>query len=343
MVGVLPSSAPALASQPAAASTTDQLRARRAELVAQLQALTGPRGAAAAQLATAESALGAAQDRLGSGRQQLAALNARLLAVSREIIDDEHTVATSKSTLAALLRSTYVSGQSDGFANAVLAATTFDQAMARFRDGEHLTSELRDVAVRLGDRERALTAERASLQRDFAQAGALESDLSGQSGRFLSAVATRDAAFRAVDAPARALAQQIAEIDQQLAGSDSAPAAAKSASCGNHFAFGQCTYYVASRRCVPWFGNADQWLRNAAAMGYAEGRAPRAGAVAVWYPGAGGASSVGHVAYVEAVGPSGGVPAGSFRISEMNWGGWNRVDQRTLPDNDPAIAGFIYG
>ena len=67
------------------------------------------------------------------------------------------------------------------------------------------------------------------------------------------------------------------------------------------------------------------------------------GAVAVWHPGAGGASSYGHVAYVEAVGPDGGVPAGSFLISEMNWGGWNRVSRRVLSDNDPAIAGFIYG
>jgi hypothetical protein len=27
----------------------------------------------------------------------------------------------------------------------------------------------------------------------------------------------------------------------------------------------------------------------------------------------------------------------------MNWGGWDRVSRRVLSDNDPAIAGFIYG
>jgi hypothetical protein len=66
----------------------------------------------------------------------------------------------------------------------------------------------------------------------------------------------------------------------------------------------------------------------------------------VFWPGGDGASSIGHVAYVEAVGPAAGVPAGQFKQSEMNFdangGGWDRVSYRILPDNSSGIQGFIY-
>ena len=63
--------------------------------------------------------------------------------------------------------------------------------------------------------------------------------------------------------------------------------------------------------------------------------------MAVW--GRYGSSPDGHVAYVEAVGPSNGVPAGSFMVSEMNYNGWDRVDRRVVADNAPGLVGFIYG
>ena len=75
----------------------------------------------------------------------------------------------------------------------------------------------------------------------------------------------------------------------------------------------------------------------------AGGRLPVAGAILVFRPGVNGVSWLGHVAYVEAVGPAQGIPAGSFKLSEMNFAGWNRVDYRVLGDNDPSILGFIYG
>ena len=46
------------------------------------------------------------------------------------------------------------------------------------------------------------------------------------------------------------------------------------------------------------------------------------------------------VGYVEAVGPGDGVPAGSFKVSEMNWGGWDRVDYRVIADD--GVLGFVY-
>lgn len=92
----------------------------------------------------------------------------------------------------------------------------------------------------------------------------------------------------------------------------------------NGYAYGYCTYYVASRRGVPsnW-GNASQWYYNAIASGYSVGSTPRPGAIAQTSGGWGG---FGHVAYVESVNGS------SVTVSEMNYnGGWNRVSSRTVP------------
>jgi surface antigen len=102
----------------------------------------------------------------------------------------------------------------------------------------------------------------------------------------------------------------------------------------NHFAFGFCTYYVATRRYIPFFGNAGQWIAAARAAGFAEGSAPRVGAVMVTAE-----SSVGHVAYVEAVNAD-----GSWTVSEMNFKAWDVVDRRTIhPGQVPLVSpGFIY-
>jgi surface antigen len=105
------------------------------------------------------------------------------------------------------------------------------------------------------------------------------------------------------------------------------------------FAYGYCTWWVASRRPIPWTGNAWQWWGNARAFGLAEGSSPRPGAIMVM--GISGSSPQGHVAYVEAVNAD-----GSFTVSEMNWwgvpgGGWGRVDYRRVTSM-AGVIGFIY-
>lgn len=101
------------------------------------------------------------------------------------------------------------------------------------------------------------------------------------------------------------------------------------------FPYGQCTYYVASRRDVSWGGNAGTWFSHADGI-RPEGHTPVQGAILVE-----GIGWVGHVAYVEHVNAD-----GSFVVSEMNYGGgdggWGRVDQRTIAADDPGIIGFIY-
>ena len=41
--------------------------------------------------------------------------------------------------------------------------------------------------------------------------------------------------------------------------------------------------------------------------------------------------------------PRQGIPAGDFKLSEMNFAGWNRVDYRVISNTAGDIMGFIYG
>lgn len=147
-------------------------------------------------------------------------------------------------------------------------------------------------------------------------------------------LATPEPAPTAIPPPATLAFRPMARTAASVSVAASRPAAG-----GNGFSYGYCTWWVAQKRYVPWRGDAAQWWWNARAFGYAEGAAPRAGAIMVM--GVSGSSPDGHVAYVESVNPG-----GSFVVSEMNWwgvpgGGWNRVDYRTVTSMR-GILGFIY-
>jgi peptidoglycan hydrolase CwlO-like protein len=320
-----------------AATPQPGLATLRAHLVQQLEALEGPRADARRTLLDTEQQLATVQRRLLDARRHLAALDARLLDLSRRIADNEHTLTVARAQLGALVRSTYEMAGADGFAGAIFSSGSFNEAMDRVRGAQHVSDQVQRLSRSVAGSETALVQERADLRDQFAQAEQLERQLGRDTNRMVALVADRTATFRDLDGPARAIARRIADVDQQLAG-PIPPLSGRG--CGNHFAYGQCTYYVASRRCIPWFGNAYEWWHNAAVLGYAEGHDPRVGAIAVWGRRGHGASSVGHVALVEAVGPTDGVPAGHFLISEMNHSGWNRVNYRVV-END-AVLGFIY-
>jgi len=101
---------------------------------------------------------------------------------------------------------------------------------------------------------------------------------------------------------------------------------------GRHnFPYGQCTWYVAQHRYVPWGGNAGTWLYHARAYGAKTGKTPKVGAIVVtsesWY---------GHVAIVTKV------KNGSITIKEMNYKGWAVVSSRTLSIKSRKIKGYIY-
>jgi surface antigen len=103
-------------------------------------------------------------------------------------------------------------------------------------------------------------------------------------------------------------------------------------SSNSGFPWGQCTYYVSTRRKVEWNGDAWMWFRNARGAGRPEGRVPVAGSIVVMW-----GSWVGHVAYVEKVNTD-----GSFVISEMNVRGVGVRDERTVTVSSIDLIGFIY-
>lgn len=107
---------------------------------------------------------------------------------------------------------------------------------------------------------------------------------------------------------------------------------------GASYPFGQCTWYVNTRRPAPWGGNAWQWFGRARAYGRPEGPTPRAGAIMVTWE----SPYWGHVAYVEQV-----YADGSWLVSEMNYaspngGGWGKVSYRHVIPGTIPIIGFIY-
>lgn len=104
------------------------------------------------------------------------------------------------------------------------------------------------------------------------------------------------------------------------------------AGTGHRFPYGYCTWYVASKRFVPWGGNAGTWLYNAKASGYKTGRTPAVGAIMVTTEN----RFYGHVAIVEKV------SGDTITVSEMNYTGWARTDRRTLSASSRFIKGFIY-
>jgi surface antigen len=99
----------------------------------------------------------------------------------------------------------------------------------------------------------------------------------------------------------------------------------------HRFPWGQCTWYVAQRRYVPWSGHAKSWIYTAPYYGFSTGSTPKTGAIVQTRE----SGYYGHVAYVESVnGPY-------ITISEMHLGrGIRKV--RTLHVNDWRIIGYIY-
>ncbi|HVB53448.1 MAG TPA: CHAP domain-containing protein [Candidatus Acidoferrales bacterium] len=100
----------------------------------------------------------------------------------------------------------------------------------------------------------------------------------------------------------------------------------------NPFPWGQCTYWVASQRYVPWSGNAINWWVNAQADGALEGQVPVMGAIAVFDNGYDG-----HVGFVTKV-----LPNGTWVQSEMNVDGLGVEDSRTVSPTMGYLVGFIY-
>jgi N-acetylmuramoyl-L-alanine amidase len=131
-------------------------------------------------------------------------------------------------------------------------------------------------------------------------------------------------------APSRAL--RSSDVVPVHPGVPGVPSTQASRAPNGEFPWGQCTYYVSSRRSVSWSGDAGAWFVNARQAGRPTGQVPVQGAIVVI-----GGSWVGHVGYIERVNPD-----GSFVISEWNVRGLGIYDERTVTVHDIYLIGFIY-
>ena len=109
---------------------------------------------------------------------------------------------------------------------------------------------------------------------------------------------------------------------------------------GNRYSYGYCTWYVYNRRAEigapigSFWGNASSWAHLARSAGYNVDRTPSVGAIMQDSSSAGG---YGHVAVIEQM-----FEDGSFRVSEMNYAGWNVVSSRTIPASQAFGYNFIH-
>ncbi len=110
-----------------------------------------------------------------------------------------------------------------------------------------------------------------------------------------------------------------------------------SASSGNGYAYGYCTWYAYERRAAlgrpiggNW-GNATSWYYSAQVSGFATGLDPQEGAVMHNYGG------FGHVMVVESI-----VPGQSVTVSEMNARGWNVISSRTFSWSQATSGTYHY-
>lgn len=245
-------------------------------------------------------------EKLTMAQAQLTSLNAKLKTLVSQEDANTAAITQAQAQLASLIRQTYETTNNTGLLTALLAANNFQNALNQVQGDQHFVQEVEQLHQTLVQAEQQVASERGQIAVEFKQATVLQGELAQENAR----------------------AQYVAPVNYT---------SFSGAHGGDHFSFGECTWYVAQRRYIPWFGNADQWYTAAAAMGFPEGHVPQVGAVVVFWPGGDGAGSVGHVAYVESV-----LPGGYFMLSEMNFGAWDRVDTRILPGDSSGIQGFIY-
>lgn len=99
----------------------------------------------------------------------------------------------------------------------------------------------------------------------------------------------------------------------------------------NYFPWGQCTWYVASKRKVTWNGHARSWFWNAKAQGRPVGKIPKVGSIIVLNQG-----YYGHVGFIEKV--NGNI----ITYSESNNPIPGRITRQTVNYKTLPVIGFIY-
>ncbi len=277
------------------------------------------------QLAQLNAQLTTAQARLTDLNDQVERAQADVDQIDRQLAADQQREADLGKQLATMGRLEY---EQPAFRlSSILEATSLQQLFTNLAQARLVANKERSLLNKARD----LRHQDEQAHEQMAARLTLVQAARDEAGRLASQTlsvrnAVQDQVLQARAAAVAAQAQATQTVPQVVKYTGSAP-------YPNHFSFGYCTWYVATRRYVPWFGNAIDWWPNARAYGYPEGGTPQVGAILVTRE-----SPVGHVAYVESVSGS------SFTVSEMNYTAWDVVDRRTIQlGGSVPIVGFIYG
>ena len=335
---------PLLQSVPASADQISTLLAQRQQLQQQVSALGGDKTQALQDLLVAENALRNTQAQVTQNAAILVDLQRQQDTIRAHIVATRAEIDTQRHLLGDLTRGQYKQQTNNDGLSVIFSSSNFSQAINAVMATQSVNRRIADTARKLKADEQALTSMSNDLAAKQKQAAQVQAQLEQENGRLLAQVADHDTRVASIDGTSQALLAKIAAINTQIAALQAPPApkfgsgvasGGGGGSCGNHFDYGYCTWYVANRRCIPWFGNAWEWYGNAQAYGFPVGNQARVGAVAVWDQ---RMSGWGHVGYVESVQPDG------FTVSEMNYNAWGQVNTRFVPFANPGpLTGFIYG
>jgi surface antigen len=331
---------------PASADQVGGFVAQRQALQQQVSGLGGDKAKAVADLLAAQDALNNVQRELQANSALLRDLGSQQDGIKGRISNTEHDLAQQRALIAELTRGQYKNSTGDKTVEMIFSSGSFKEMLTRVMAEITVQRRMADTAHRIKAEQVQLRAMSAQLAQKQAQAAQVQAQLEQANGQELVLVADYDQRVAGIDAQSKSLLAQVNSINAQIAAA-SVPRVTHTAgfgpgsgavnggsSCGNHFSYGYCTWYVANRRCIPWFGNAWEWYGQAQAYGYPVGSQARVGAVAVWDQ---RMSGYGHVAYVESVQGNG------FTVSEMNYNAWGQVNSRFVPYSDPGpLTGFIY-
>jgi surface antigen len=246
--------------------------------------------------------------------------------LNRILLEDQQRQAQLAEQLSELARAAYQRPPPNVIA--IISAGHPDQALSQEAQARLIASKQQQLlaeAERLRAQDQQAHDQQAQRLAQITSARDQASQVAARTLTLRNAAGDASLRARAQNVNNQALATQAAAVQPVF----SPPGG----SISNHFPAGYCTWYVASRRDVPWFGNAIDWWQNAQPYSYAEGQTPQVGAIMVTRE-----SGYGHVAYVEAVNRD-----GSWTVSEMNFVGWNVKSLRTIKPGQVPLMGFIYG
>jgi surface antigen len=264
--------------------------------------------------------------KLDALNDQVQKAQADLDRLNRLLLEDQQRQAQLAQLLSELARAAYQRPAPNVIA--IINAGHPDQALSQEAQARLIASKQQEL---LAEAERLRAQDQQAHDQQAQRLTQITSARDQASQVAVQTLSLRNAASNAV---LRARAQNVSNQAMATQAAAVQPVFGGAGPISNHFPAGYCTWYVASRRDIPWFGNAIDWWQNAQPYGYTEGQVPQVGAIMVTRE----SVAYGHVAYVEAVNPD-----GSWTVSEMNFVGWNLKSVRTIKSGQLPLVGFIYG